>query len=112
MTISGTSSYAPLDRELIDQYSLVVTVNDGGLSISHNFDVLLLDVNDEIPELNKDTYIVASELIENSIDGSLLLSLFFVTIISISCPTMNLLIILVKGCPCFPKFHMYVALYM
>ena len=71
MVISGTSAFTPLDRELVDQYALTVTVNDGEFAVSHNFVVLILDVNDEIPQLDKDTYIVPSELSEISVDGSL-----------------------------------------
>ena len=71
VTVSGTSAITPLDRELIDQYTLTVTVNDGGSSVSHNLAVTIIDINDEIPELEKDIYILTTDLLESSADGLL-----------------------------------------
>ena len=73
MTISGDSTFTPLDRETIDLYTLTVTVTDGDAShtSSHVFDVVVVDVNDQIPFIEKDTYIVSTPLPEDSIDGLL-----------------------------------------
>ena len=73
MTISGDSNYTPLDRETMDSYILTVTVTDGVAlhTSSHDFEVIVVDVNDEIPFIEKDTYIVSIPLPEDSVDGTL-----------------------------------------
>ena len=73
VTVSGDSTFTPLDRETVDSYTLTVTVTDGDAShtSSHDFDVVVVDVNDQIPNIEKDTYIVSTPLPEDSVDGML-----------------------------------------
>ena len=63
------SSTTHLDRELRDAYILIVTVNDGLTSVSHSFTIMVDDVNDETPTFEKDTYVLTSEVLEDSVDG-------------------------------------------
>ena len=58
-----------LDRELRDAYNLIITVNDGLTSVSHSFAILVDDVNDESPTFEKDTYVLTSEVLEDSVNG-------------------------------------------
>ena len=67
VTLSGSS--VPLDREVRDLYSLVVTVNDGIHSTTHSFTVNVTDINDNIPSFELDAYIVQTEVLENSSFG-------------------------------------------
>ncbi|KAI6657178.1 protocadherin Fat 4-like [Oopsacas minuta] len=69
ITLFDQSSNRPLDRELRDLYTLVITVNDGLSSITHTFTVMVTDVNDQIPLFEQDTYILPNELSEDSVDG-------------------------------------------
>ena len=69
MTLSGLPTDTPLNREVRDSYSLTVTVNDELRSVIHSFTVQVTDVNDETPTFEMDTYILTSDVLEDSADG-------------------------------------------
>ena len=69
MSISGLATDTPLNREVRDSYSLTVTVNDQVRSVTHSFAVLVTDINDVTPTFEMDTYILTSDVLEDSANG-------------------------------------------